>query len=302
MTDIDLSDLPASPHKQPLPPVVPFSRLRARLGITDETYLAAAAAPAAVEGTELKLHREYDRQRYDDPDEWSGCEGTLRIFDRTGAVWLAQCDVCRFEVGFRAADLEPGIRTAHLLERAELDARFLDVAFEQTPETADARAAVRAWLREDVLLPAPALWGRPGRGKSHLAVVAVRELITRRGTRALFRTTPQLLAGLQAAFETLRYEKLWQEAVTVPLLALDDLGAEMSTDWRAQCIDALIDERYRRELPLVVTTNFAPGDWAEAFGARSASRLAGMTFAVELGGTDWRQRGQQLGLAGSVAA
>lgn len=279
-------------HKDLRP--VPFAKLREKLGITDEAFLAAGPVP--IEGTDIGAHDRFDLDR--GVDEPSQCDGRLRITERPGPIWLATCDQCRWEVGIPAANLDAQIRSAHLLERAELEQRFLDREFERTPETDDARRAMRDWMRDGELLPAPALWGKPGRGKTHLMSLVVREVIVRRDVVAWFRSMPQLLAELQSAFDTPEYNRVWGRATMVPLLVLDDLGAEMDSDWKADRVDALIDERYRHELPIVLTTNVAPADWQEAFGARSASRLSGMTFAVEVAGRDWRQDGRQMELAG----
>ena len=51
----------------------------------------------------------------------------------------------------------------------------------------------------------------------------------------------------------------------MPLLVLDDLGVEKSSDWVQEKLDTIVDYRYFRGLPLVVTTNKAFADWGEIF-------------------------------------
>lgn len=43
------------------------------------------------------------------------------------------------------------------------------------------------------------------------------------------------------------------------------------------------------QLPILLSTNFAPNDWADVFGHRTAERLRGMTIPVEVEGRNWRQ-------------
>jgi DNA replication protein DnaC len=62
----------------------------------------------------------------------------------------------------------------------------------------------------------------------------------------------------------------------------------MDTDWRADRIAALIDARYRADLPVMATTNIAPARWPDAFDARTASRLQEMSTPYELLGVDRR--------------
>lgn len=59
----------------------------------------------------------------------------------------------------------------------------------------------------------------------------------------------------------------------VPLLVLDDLGAEAKTDQVSQSIHELIDRRFRDELRTVITTNLSSKDLASRYGDRIFERL-----------------------------
>jgi DNA replication protein DnaC len=64
-------------------------------------------------------------------------------------------------------------------------------------------------------------------------------------------------------------------------LLLDDLGAERVTDFAAGKIADLLDERYDRQLPTIITTNNTVEDIAKSYGARTASRLStGLVLAM----------------------
>ena len=73
------------------------------------------------------------------------------------------------------------------------------------------------------------------------------------------------------------------------LLFIDDLGAEKPSEWTQEKIYEVIDERYARCLPLIVTSNLPPRALAEHVGERTASRLAEMCTLVPLTGPDRRR-------------
>jgi DNA replication protein DnaC len=75
----------------------------------------------------------------------------------------------------------------------------------------------------------------------------------------------------------------------VDCLLLDDLGGEKPSEWVAERLFALIDERWRWERPTLVTTNLLPGQLREALGDRTYSRLQDEAIAVTLTGRDRRR-------------
>jgi DNA replication protein DnaC len=58
-----------------------------------------------------------------------------------------------------------------------------------------------------------------------------------------------------------------------PLLILDDLGAEKTTEWAQSTLFEIIDHRYNEFLPLVITTNLTVKEISEKLGSRTADRL-----------------------------
>jgi DNA replication protein DnaC len=237
---------------------------------------------------ELGVHSELDP-----PSEWEErCDGRVSIVDQSGPIWTVRCERCGFETGLPARNADPSLRRRLRERQAGFPARFAGVRFQEDPTNASALRTVRAWVGEfkDRPLPAPAIHGQPGRGKSHLAVAVCTRLIRDHDAAVLFRSSARLLDELQDGFDQPgEYGTLWHRAVTVDVLALDDLGAERPTEWRTDRLARLVDERWERELPVLVATNYPPAMWDEAFDARTASRLRGMTFAVQLGGADRRQ-------------
>jgi DNA replication protein DnaC len=81
------------------------------------------------------------------------------------------------------------------------------------------------------------------------------------------------------------------------VLVLDDLGAERPTDWARDAIAALVQYRHTRDLPTVVTSNYAPaalvkrlGHDDPMIGQRIVSRLVEHCITVKLDRPDLRIR------------
>nr|DAW31752.1 MAG TPA: Replicative helicase [Caudoviricetes sp.] len=92
------------------------------------------------------------------------------------------------------------------------------------------------------------LWGNTGNGKTFAAACIANELIDR-GIPAMITSFPRILnAGYdkQETIEQVRY---------YPLLVIDDLGAERSSEYAMETVYTVIDERYKSKKPLIVTTN-----------------------------------------------
>ena len=113
-------------------------------------------------------------------------------------------------------------------------------------------ASPRGWL---------VLMGTYGCGKTHLAA-AVANACVEFGMTTLFLTVPDLMDWLRNSFDAsdTNFEKRFDEIRNVGLLVLDDLGAQNTTKWANEKLFQIIDYRYVRKLPMVVTTNLALED------------------------------------------
>ena len=137
------------------------------------------------------------------------------------------------------------------------------------------------------------LAGSVGCGKTHLAyaVVAAR-LAQHRPT--YYGSVPEVLDALRRGFDDKRYDYDARLATMqeVDLLVLDDLGTEHQTSWVAEKMFQLINYRYTRRLPLVVTTNLVVTDPACGIDARIRSRLLdrGLCELLTFPSGDYRQR------------
>ena len=115
------------------------------------------------------------------------------------------------------------------------------------------------------------LLGGYGCGKTHLAAAIANEQIVR-GQPALFVVVPDLLDHLRATYgprSPVTYDERFDQVRNAPLLILDDLGTQSSTEWAQEKLFQLFNYRYNARLPTVVTSNRE----LEAIDIRIRSRL-----------------------------
>lgn len=113
-------------------------------------------------------------------------------------------------------------------------------------------------------------------GKTHLAIAICRGWLLR-GVLAKYAYVPLLLDELRRSYNKdgeEAYEYRFNVLCTIPLLVLDDLGAERGTDWAREKLDTIVDTRAINGLALVVTTNLGMNELPR----RIASRLQRVPF------------------------
>lgn len=144
------------------------------------------------------------------------------------------------------------------------------------------------------------LYGDAGVGKTHLAVALMKETIRRKGARAVFYETRELLKLVRDTYnssvESTELEVL-RPVLEAELLVLDDLGAEKKSEWVDEMIGLVINTRYSERRATVITTNLHdlnntdPGSFAFQLGLRTRSRLLEMCEWVQIEGVDTREVG-----------
>ena len=167
--------------------------------------------------------------------------------------------------------------------------------FQATPATKPAVDLCKrfcAAIRRDPKVPGLLLKGSYGTGKTHLAVSILRET-AEAGIPGMFLVVPDLIAKMLASFDAKdgKAGALVETAKSVPLLVLDDLGAENPKPWVVELVYVLINHRYEHMLPTIITTNYDGKQLDAVFGRRIVSRLAEMTVPVNIRAEDYRMRG-----------
>lgn len=97
------------------------------------------------------------------------------------------------------------------------------------------------------------LWGNTGNGKTFAAACIANELIDR-GIPAMITSFPRIL---NAGYDK---QEIIEQVHYYPLMVIDDLGAERSSEYAMETVYTVIDERYKAKKPLIVTTNLTLDD------------------------------------------
>jgi DNA replication protein DnaC len=165
--------------------------------------------------------------------------------------------------------------------------RFVEASTNE-PEVLD-------WIRQYVdtgKAPDLMLRGPVGSGKTHTSIAVLRQVglaLAEQGRRvSLGRTShPDFNQSMRPSPDGAHLRTL-ESLQEVDLLAFDDFGAGKSTDWTEDTLYRLIDTRWSRQLPTIVTTNMDAKEFRTSQDERIVSRLAG-SMQVALTGGDRRR-------------
>lgn len=189
-----------------------------------------------------------------------------------------------------------------------------------TPEAGQEAAAAlladfAARFREERHMPGVMLLGGTGRGKSCFAAAAANTVIDeypvdeaaardcghRYAVCHQHRIVPVRFASIAKMLHTMRsgiraghtdVDETEARMKRVPLLVLDDLGAERLSEFAAEVLFRIIDHRECCRLPVIVTSNLAtPEAMRDHLGERIFSRINGMCRPVALTCGDMRAAG-----------
>lgn len=127
-----------------------------------------------------------------------------------------------------------------------------------------------------------------GNGKSHLAKAVGERIIRRTLATVLYVTAQDLVELVQEGINN-GGSTIVQEAKRSDLLIVDDLGQDAApTPFARKTVFAVVDHRYRENLPMIVTSNVGDAVLEMQYGGALVSRLYECTAAVRVTASDRR--------------
>ena len=223
--------------------------------------------------------------------------GTRLETDQQGTTRAAICECRRVNKG------------ARVLDAAGIPARFRGKDFHNYYPKNDSQYFAHSFasrLVEDY----PAvdsgllLMGSVGVGKTHLAIAILKELIEKKGVNCLFYESGSLLKAIQDSYNPVSETSEMRVLAPVyqaEVLALDELGATVPTNWVRDTLYQIINTRYNNRKLTIFTTNYLDEtrasaeqdpDAADAKRRRSfaTERIQELTTLEERIGTPLRSR------------
>lgn len=171
---------------------------------------------------------------------------------------LCRCQQDRQEAETAARRLQEQEETVRRLRHTGLpDAMLWNCTFENdrgiNPEMEKIRRYTDQWEQMYSRSIGLLLTGGVGTGKTYMAACAANALIDR-GIPVLMTNLARVLNTLTALYSGDRNRYI-DDLNRYPLLILDDLGMERSSEFAMEQVYSVIDSRYRSGQPLIVTTN-----------------------------------------------
>lgn len=166
--------------------------------------------------------------------------------------------------------------------------KFLDASFQNFSGGGSVKQACESFPKKNIVLI-----GKTGCGKTHLAAATLRGMVVNGSiSKARFTTVPRLLMEIRDSFKGEGGESerdIVERYSKYNALILDDLGADRATEWAIETLYLIIDGRDSNLKPTFITTNLTIPEIEQHYGARIASRIAGMNI-VTIDMPDYRKK------------
>lgn len=144
--------------------------------------------------------------------------------------------------------------------------------------------------------------GEIGSGKTHLSGAILQELISRKHIPGAIVYVPKLLDKIRSSYggftefppsgkKRRTTDDVMNLVSTIDFLILDDLGAEKTSPWVLERLTMVVNDRYERLLPTIVTSNLGLSQLVKRVGKRTVSRLVEMNRTILMQGEDYRSWG-----------
>ena len=226
------------------------------------------------------------------------CQRVCTRCNGTGYALVAAGDTSKAQV-CSCGHLDERIR---LFNEIGIPAAVAPASFESfreySPDHARARTVTQDFARKfrpDVATRGFLLYGRPGAGKTHLLVATLRWLALEKGVPGKYVEFMLLLSDIRAGFNANRsHMEILRPLLSVPVLAIDELGKERGTEWERAMLDELVSRRFNSGLATLFATNYfleerenpvkeAPGGRVQTRSSQFGADAESMTLARRVG-------------------
>lgn len=200
--------------------------------------------------------------------------GAFRPFRRIDGVQIGnQCPECWKQD-----------RIDRLIKAADLPRRFIDATFDgwdaRDQRQRAAKASVHAWVSTECGKAATgafvALLGRPGTGKTHLAIAAIREAIERHTCGARYVTTREVIRTVRDTWRSDSQKSesdIIDDLVGVRILVIDEIGVQAGSENEKAILFDLLDARYREMRATLLISNEDLAGLTHYLGERLIDRM-----------------------------
>ena len=133
-------------------------------------------------------------------------------------------------------------------------------------------------------------WGDVGTGKTYAAACIANALLSR-GIPVVMTSLVKLLEIIQGGEE--QESDVISRMNSAKLVIFDDLGAERNTDYALEKVYNIIDSRYRRKLPMLLTTNLTIEEMKQEVDRRYTriyDRVFETCYPMQFTGHSWRKK------------
>ncbi len=124
-----------------------------------------------------------------------------------------------------------------------------------------------------------------GSGKTLLSIAITNELIIKYQIKPMYISVVNMLNEMKHSFSikdpNRNFYNLMESFKQAPVLLMDDLGVEKTTDWSEEVLTQILDERMSYKRPTIITSNMPIQSLQKKYPAgRIKSRIEKMTFQV----------------------
>ncbi len=208
-------------------------------------------------------------------------------------MWWSMCPECskqKDEEAIRVQEEDFKIRESKDLERRGIRGRMLDMTFEAYRATTSEQkeALVRCTRYAADLDGNLLLIGSVGTGKTHLGAA-----IARSTDRGEYTTPMRMIRDIRRSYskdENASEQGLIDRWASKPLLVIDEVGVQHSTNAEQLLIYEVINDRYIQDLPTVLISNETVEGMTQILGERVMDRLAENGRVVAFTWESYRRR------------